>query len=122
MLQGARMACRPRTSSTKLDEAPPPPPAAGLCVEQGVHCPMRTRFLASLAQLQPPARDLDVDVGLSPSWQLLQHRVPSDQLGDRKVDRVVPAGGGFWQRDLPPFQAQEVLVAEDVLEELVIAP
>src|SRR5215510_13510231 len=83
--------------STEPDKAPALPPAARLLVEQGVQRLVRSRFLASLAQLQPSPRDLDVDVGLRPAWQLFQHPVPADQFGDRQVDRVVPAGGGFWQ-------------------------
>src|SRR6266851_8097295 len=110
------------SSLRQLDRVPALPPPARLLVEQQpVDRRLRARRLALLAQRQPPTRDLNVQVRLCPARHLLEHVVAPDDVGDRAVDSVVPAGGSLGQgHGMATLQTEEVLVAEDVLQELVI--
>src|SRR5712691_6361275 len=98
------------------------PPPLHLFIQQLVHRGMRSRRPAGLAQSKPAPGDLDVNVGFRPARHLLQHFVPPYRLGDREIDRVVPARRGFGQgHRMAELQSEEVLVAKDVLEDLVVA-
>src|SRR5207245_5185345 len=88
-----------------------------------MHRRMRSRRLAGLAQREPSTRYLDVQVGLGPARHLLQDLVPTDRFRDRQVDRVIPAGRSLGDRHMPAqLEAEEVLVTEDMLEDIVVAP
>src|SRR6266851_10167236 len=106
------------------DIAPPLPPANRLRIfEQGVGSRMRPCGLARVAQRQPASGDLDINVRLGPPRELLEHPMLADDLGDRRVNVVIPAGGGLDHGYLMArLQAHEVAMPEDVLKDLVVAP
>ena len=82
-----------------------------------------TGRLPGHAETQPAATDLDIEVSFGPTRELVEDVVLADHGCDRSVDVVVPAGGGFRQRYLPPaLEAEEIAVPEDVLKDLVVAP
>src|SRR5438105_7599390 len=64
-----------RSFVVQADLAPAPPPPARVLAKQSFDRRVRARRLPLLAQLQPPPRHLDVDVGLGPAGQLLEHFV-----------------------------------------------
>src|SRR3989442_2905496 len=100
----------------------PPLPPALLLFQQGMHGRVRPRRFAGHAQGEPPPGDLDVDIGLLPARQLLQHLVPAYRLGDGEIDSVIPTRRRLGQgHRMAPLQAEEVQVAQDVLEDLVVA-
>jgi hypothetical protein len=90
--------------------------------KEGVDRRVGPGWLTLLARRHPAARDLDVDVGLCPSGELIEHVMFADGLGDRVVDVVVPAGGRLLERDVAVLlEGHEVFVAEDMAEDLVVA-
>src|SRR5712691_3928719 len=83
---------------------------------------IRPGGLALPTELEPAPGHLDIDVGLGPAGQLLEDLVLADRLRDRVVHVVVPAGRRLRQRHLAVLlQGHEVSVAEDVIEDLVVA-
>src|SRR5438270_11047991 len=90
--------------------------------EEVVYGRIRTRRRTALAELEPAPRDLHVHVRLGPAGEALQHVVLADRILDRPVHVVVPACRGLFERHRAALlEAHEVSVAEDVLEDLVIA-
>src|SRR5712691_3403540 len=83
---------------------------------------IRPGGLALPTELEPAPGHLDIDVGLGPAGQLLEDLVLANRLRDRVVHVVVPAGRRLGQRHLAVLlQGHEVSVAEDVVEDLVVA-
>src|SRR4029077_16005058 len=81
-----------------------------------------TRRLLSAAQFQPARRDPDVEVRLGSSGEMREDVVLADQVGDRLVHVVVPAGTRFGDTDLAVLlQAHKKTVPENVLEDPVVA-
>src|SRR5207253_11177477 len=82
----------------------------------------RAGRLIGAAQLQPSRRDPQVEIRFRPPWEVRQNVVLADQVGDRFVDIVVPAGTCLGDTDLAVLlQAHEIAVPENVFEDSVVA-
>src|SRR5712692_4923364 len=107
----------------KFELAAALPPATRVFSQHRLYSRVGTGRLAHPAQLKPAPRDLHIHVSFCPARKLLEDVVRADCFRDRPVDAVEPAGGGLRQRNRTAlFEAQEVAVTKDVVEDLVVPP